>query len=1098
MLKIRKVISFLLTFLLLSVISFSQENTAAVKGKVIDDNGSPLAGVSILAVNTTTNVSSGTQTDSSGIFNFLQLPPGPYSFSFGMIGHQSENLTGYTLKAGETTTINVTLSDSSQGLEQVTVVGYGSQRRRDITTAVVGIKAKDMENLPINNVAEAMVGKMAGVQVVQGTGQPGTPLSVKVRGVGTITAGTEPLYVIDNLPTSGNNLNSLNTYDIESIEVLKDASSAAIYGSRGSNGVVLITTKQGKSSKPVVSLNSMLGVQSVAGKIDMLDAYGYASIVRDARNNAYSDQMISNNLRRQSQGLAPINFSINDDNPTRLVNTANNTNTIIPVEVLPYLNGTSGLVNTDWQDEIFRNALIQDHSVSVSGGSENFRYYTSLEYLNQEGIIVNSNFNRYGARVNLDGNRGIFKFGLNFNPSAITEKRVNSDGTYASAEGGGVVSSALHYAPIWPVYNPDGSYSFAENSWNGDAKTTLPNGTVVAGNNQTQAWNPVALAKEQKFDVNSSRILGNIFAEAAFTKDLKYRITFGYDLFNYRTDKFRPSTIPLANTAGNPEANATGSSETGTSFNWLVEQTLTYNKKINEHNFALLGGWSLQKDDAKSNYAFASSGFISNQIPTLNAGIVTAGNSMQSQWSLASGIARLQYNYMGKYLLTASMRADGSSKFGSNNRWGYFPSVSAGWRLSDENFVKAIDFISDLKLRASYGLTGNFKIPNYGALGSLSYYAYVFGGATPGATNGAAPSSQPNPDLSWEKTAQINLGVDGTIFGNNLNFSVDYYNSNTTDLLLNVPVPLSTGFSTQLVNIGKVNNSGFEINLGTQQRFGSLIWNASANFSTNKNEVIELGPGNADIINTGSVANAYFITKVGEEIGSYYLPQQAGVFKTQAEVDGYPHFVDAASNFDLATTKPGDFKFVDADGDKVIDLTKDRVIVGSYQPKFTYGFSTDFQFKGFDLSASLQGVYGNEILNLGRRYFYNHEGNMNNYAGAANRWKSESDPGSGENVRANRVGKGQNGITSSWHVESGSYLRIRNITFGYSLSGSVMEKTGFTKARFYVTAQNPFIFTGYEGYNPEVSNRTATTTNGEDYGVYPTSKTISVGINVTF
>ncbi len=568
-------------------------------------------------------------------------------------------------------------------------------------------------------------------------------------------------------------------------------------------------------------------------------------------------------------------------------------------------------------------------------------------------------------------------------------------------------------------------------------------------------------------------------------------------MFNYRTDKFRPSNIPLANTAGNPESVATGSSETGNSLNWLVEQTVTYNKKIKEHSFALLAGWSLQKDDAKSNYAFASSGFISNQIPTLNAGIVTAGNSLESQWTLASGIARIQYNYMGRYLLTASMRADGSSKFGSNNRWGYFPSVSAGWRVSDEKFLQDSKVISDLKLRASYGLTGNFKIPNYGALGSLSYYAYVFGGSTPGAVNGAAPSSQPNPNLSWEKTAQADVGLDGGLFGNKLTFSFDYYNSNTTDLLLNVPVPLSTGFSTQLVNIGKVNNKGFEVTLGTRQKIGSVNWNASANFSTNKNKVIELGPGNADIINTGSVANAYFITRVGEPIGSYFLPKEVGVFKTQAEVNGYPHFVDAASNYDLATTKPGDFKFLDADGDKVIDLTKDRVIIGSYQPKYTYGFATDFTWKGIDVSASLQGVYGSKILNLARRYFYNHEGNMNNYAGAVNRWKSEADPGSGENVRANRVGKGQNGITSSWHVEDGSYLRIRNITVGYSLRGNRLQSMGLNRARLYVSLQNPFTITKYKGYNPEVSNRTATTTNGEDYGVYPTSKTISAGVNVT-
>ena len=1082
--------------LLCSLFTHAQNNTVSVKGAVTDEKGAPISGVSVIALNSATNASSGTQTGADGVFDF-SLPAGRYNFTFSFVGYQSQTISGYTLKAGEPAALTVTMLSADQSLEQITIVGYGSQRRRDVTTAVVGIKAKDMENQPVNNVAEAMVGKMTGVQVTQGTGQPGAPLSIKVRGVGTITAGTEPLYVIDNIPTAGNNLNTLNTYDIESIEVLKDASSAAIYGSRGSNGVVLITTKQGRKGEAVVNVNSYVGQQQVAHKIDMLDAYQYAEIVRDARNNSYTDQMVSNNLRRVSQGLSPINFSISDENGLRLANTSNNTNTIIPVEVMPYLNGEEGLTNTDWQDEIFRKALIQNHVVSVSGGSDNLRYYTSLEYLGQDGIIINSNFKRFGARLNLDGNRGIFKFGIHFNPSVTTEKRVNSDGTYA-ADGGGVVSSALHYSPIWPVFNQDGSYSFAENSWNGDAKTTLPNGTIVSGNNQTQAWNPVALAMLQKNNVVSARLIGNFYTEAAILPELKYKIMFGYDVFNYRQDKFRPSTFPLSNTTGNPESVATGSSETGTSFNWLLEQTLTYNKRFGDHSLTLLGGWSVQKDDLRSNYAFASSGFISNQIPTLSAGIVTAGNSQQTQWSLASGIGRLQYNYLGRYLLTASIRADGSSKFGKNNRWGNFPSASVGWRLSDEDFMRNVGFISDLKIRASYGLTGNFKIANYGALGALSYYAYVFGGATPAVVNGAAPSSQPNPDLSWEKTSQTNIGFDAAFFANKLSLSLDLYNSDTKDLLLNVPVPLSTGFSTQLVNIGKVNNKGIEINLGTQQRFGTVIWNASGNFLKNINKVVELGPGNADLINVGSVANAYFITRVGEQIGSYFLPKELGVFKTQAELDAYPHFQDAASNFDLATTKPGDFKFLDADDDKVINLTKDRVVIGSYQPKFTYGFATDVEWKGFDLSASFQGVYGNKILNLGRRYFYNHEGNMNNYAGAVNRWKSESDPGSGNNVRANRVGKGQNGITSSWHIEDGSYLRVRNITLGYTIPKTVSGRIGVEKARFYISMQNLFTFTKYEGYNPEVSNRTATTTNGEDYGVYPTAKTVSVGINVTF
>lgn len=1079
-------------FLLFSLFVRAQDNTASVKGTVTDEKGAPLGGVSVMVLNSASNASSGTQTDASGAFT-ISLRAGNYRFSFSFVGYQSQTLSGYNLKPGETTTLTVVLNDSAQSLEQVTIVGYGSQRKRDVTTAVVGIRAKDMENQPINNVAEAMVGKMTGVQVAQGTGQPGAPLSVKVRGVGTITAGTEPLYVVDGFPLTGNNLNTLSTYDIESIEVLKDASSAAIYGSRGSNGVVLISTKQGRRGKMQISVNSYIGQQQVAHKIKMLDAYQYADIVRDARNNSYTDQMISNNLKRASQGLPPIAYSINDDNATRLLNAGKNQNTIIPVEVMPYLEGKAGLTNTDWQDEIFRNAPIQNHVISASGGSEHFRYYTSLDYLNQEGIIINSGFKRYGFRANLEANRGIFKFGMNLNPSLIQEKRVNSDGTYA-ANGGGVVSSALHYSPIWPVFNPDGTYNFSENSWSSDTKTTMPDGSVVNGNAQTQAWNPVALAMLQKNDVVSTRLLGNVYIEASIINDLKYKILFGYDYYDMRQDKFRPSTFPASNTAGNPETDATATSQTANNFNWMLEQTLNYYKKFGNHTLNVLGGWSLQKDDLRGNYAYAS-GFISNQITTLSAGRVTDGTSEQSQWSLASGIARVQYNYLGKYLLTASIRADGSSKFGANKRWGSFPSASVGWRVSDERFMSGLSFLSDLKLRASYGLTGNFKIPNYGALGEMSYFAYVFG---TGVTNGAAPISRPNPNLSWEKTAQINFGLDAGFWLNRLTLSVDYYNSNTKDLLLNVPVPLSTGFSTELINIGKVNNKGFEVNVGTSNRFGNLVWNASVNFSTNKNKVVELGPGNADIINTGSVANAYFITRVGEPIGSYFLPKVLGVFATQAEVDAYPHFMDAASNFGLATTKPGDFKFWDADDDGKINLTKDRVIIGSYQPKYTFGFATSFQWNGFDLSAALQGVSGNKILNLGRRYFYNHEGNMNNYAGAVNRWKSESDPGSGKNVRANRVGKGQNGITSSWHVEDGDYLRVRNITLGYSLPSSTTDRWGITKARLYITLQNMFTFTKYEGYNPEVSNRNVSTTNGEDYGVYPTTKTVSVGINLTF
>lgn len=699
--------------------------------------------------------------------------------------------------------------------------------------------------------------------------------------------------------------------------------------------------------------------------------------------------------------------------------------------------------------------------------------------------------------MNLDVSEGIFKFGITLNPSLTIENKVNSDGAYNS-NGGGVVASALHSSPIFPVYNDDGSFCFAQNSWSADTETIMDDGSIKRGNSQTQVWNPVALAMLQKDEKKASRIFGNIYGEVAFLPSLKYRANFGVDLYNDSEDTFRPSTIPLSNTKGNPESIPEATSQTSRIYNWVFEQTLSYNKNFGGHSVSVLGGWTMQYQRDESNYAFAN-GFIINSIPTLNAGTVTRGNSNASEWSLLSALARIQYNYLGKYMITGALRADGASRFGKNNRWGYFPSVSLGWRISEEKFMNSLEFIDDLKLRASYGLTGNFNIPNYGAQGELAYYSYVLGGSSPDAIKGAAPKSMPNPDLKWEKTAQVNVGFDATLFKNRLTLGLDLYNSNTYDLLLNVPVPMTTGYTTRLENIGKVNNKGIEFNISTNHQMGDVTWSAYFNISKNINEVKALGPGNADIISSGSVGNAYFITRVGEPIGSYYLPVVEGVYKNQAEVDASLHYVDSPSNYGLADTKPGDFKFKDVNGDGILDISDtDRAIVGNYMPDFTYGFGANIAWKGIDLGVIFQGVYGNEILNLSRRYFYNHEGNMNNYKGALDRWKSEDNPGSGMNVRANRVSKGQNGTTSTWHVEDGSYLRIKNISLGYTFPMSLVNKVCLQAARIYCSIQNPFTFTRYEGYNPEVSNRNSVTTNGEDYGVYPLARTISLGVNLTF
>lgn len=1071
-----------------------QAPTRKYNGVVLDPAGESIIGASVMLKE---DNSVGTITDVDGRFS-LEVPVGA-TVVVSYVGYVPMDV-----RLGNKTSLDITLKEDTKVLDEVVVVGYGIQKKRDVTTAIASIKASDMQGKPVTSVAEAMVGRMPGVQVTQGNGSPGSALSIKVRGVGTITAGTSPLYVVDGVPlaSSGDTsadvrLNTFNTNDIESIEVLKDASSAAIYGSRGSNGVVLITTKKGSESRATVTYNGYYGWQTVSKKIDMLNAYEYADLVKDARNNTYIDKMESINRKRVAQNQSPLSYSINDDNALRLNNTGTDYNTVMPMEIMPYLRGDKGLTDTDWQDEIFRTAGIQNHSVSVSGGTKKAKYYASIDYMDQKGVIINSDFKRYSARFNLDASEGIFKFGLALNPSVTIENKVNSDGAYNS-NGGGVVASALHYAPIFPVYNVDGSFNFSQNDWSASAKTEMPDGSTKTGNSQTYALNPVALAMLQKDETKATRIFGNVYAEVAILKNLNYRANFGIDLYSDSRDRFRPSTLPIANTAGNPESVAEGKSNTTKLYNWLFEQTVNYNKEYNGHNLAAMAGWTMQYQRDESNYAFAN-GYMTNNIPNLNAGTVTTGNSHASEWSLLSGLARLQYNYVGKYMLTAAIRADGSSRFGKDNRWGWFPSVSAGWRISEEKFMKSLTFIDDLKLRISYGLTGNFQIPNYGSQGEVGYYSYVLGGSSPQVIKGAAPSSMPNQSLKWEKTAQVNFGFDASLFKNRLTLGLDIYNSDTRDLLLNVPVPMATGYANRLENIGKVNNKGIEFNIGTNHKFGDFTWDAYFNISKNVNEVKALGPGNADIITSGSVSNAYFITRVGEAIGSYYLPIVEGVYKNQAEVDAALHYKDSPTNYGLADTKPGDFKFKDVNEDGILDISDtDRAIVGNYMPDFTYGFGTTLGWKGFDLGINFRGVHGNKILNLGRRYFYNHEGNMNNYKGALDRWKSETDTGSGMNVRANRVSKGQNGTTSTWHLEDGSYLRIKNITLGYTVPTYWARKAYLQSARIYCTIQNPFTFTDYDGYNPEVSNSSQVTKNGEDYGVYPLARTTSIGVNLTF
>lgn len=1019
-----------------------------VHGIVKDETGEPVIGATVKEKG---NPGNGVATDIDGNYT-IEIPvDGMLAVSYIGCKDQDVKVNGREL-------INVNLADDNKVLDEVVVVGYGVQKKRDVSTAVSSVKAEALANNPSTDFRQALAGKMPGVQVTVPSGDPEGSVSIRVRGISTVNAGSDPLYVVDGVPMERGFAN-LNTNDIESVEVLKDASAAAIYGSRGSNGVVLVTTKKGTSDKLSVSYDGYVGVQSVSKKLDMMNAYEYAEFVRDGHNNAYLSEVPG--------------ASASDPNSVRPKGYQQ-----IPTDLYPYLEGVQGLTDTDWQDAIFRNAITTGHNISVSGKTNSINYFVSGNYMKKEGIIIGSDFEKYGGRLNLSGQHKRLKFGVNFAPSYSTSNSVDASGA------GGIVQSALMMPPIFPVYNADGSYNFQGNGY----------WRIGTDYQHNEILNPVAMARLQSNVTDRMSITGKVYAELELYKGLSYKLSLGGDYYGAHNDKYRQSSLPLKgkdyyDSPSNPE----GYSSSSFYFNWLIENQLTYTTTINKkHNITAILVQSAQKETKKTDNVTATD-YPNDYIQTVNGGTVTKGGSDKTQWSIASYLARVQYNYEGRYMLSAAIRADGSSRFGKNNRWGYFPSASVAWRISDEKFfknVKALSFINDMKIRASYGVTGNFEIGNYEHLATMSTDNYILGTNGGSLVYGYKPDNIKRDDLSWEKNQMVNAGIDVQMFDGYLGFSVDYYNTNTSNMLLYVPVPLVTGYSTSLQNIGKVNNRGWEIALTSQHTFANGFgYSFNANYAKNTNEVKELGPGNASIISSGSVSHAYYITEVGKPIGSYYLLVQDGIFETEEDLKKYPHFEN---------TKVGDFRFVDVDGDGKLDLDKDRTVCGNYMPKFTYGFGGKLWYAGFDMDFNFQGVYGNKILNLNKRYIDNMEGNVNGTKVALDRWRSETDPGNGTVNKANRKQTGYNGRTSTWHLESGSYLRLQNLSLGYTLPRTFTQKFKVEKLRVYVSGQNLFTITNYSGYNPEVNARpSANLTPGEDYGTYPLARTYMFGLNLT-
>ena len=715
---------------------------------------------------------------------------------------------------------------------------------------------------------------------------------------------------------------------------------------------------------------------------------------------------------------------------------------------------------TNWLDEMLRTGVKQSYSVSYSGGTEKAHYYVSGGFLDQSGIVESVNYRRFNFQANSDAQ--VNKW-LKFTTNLTFSTDVKEGGSYS-------IGDAMKALPTQPVKNEDGSWSGPgqEAQWYGSIRN--PIGTLHMMTNETKGYN----------------FLANITGEITFTKWLKLKSTFGYDAKFWFADNFTPAY----NWKPNPVEESSRYKSDNKSFTYLWDNYFVFDHTFaRKHRVGVMAGSSAQWN----NYDYLNAQkniFMFDNIHEMDNGekMYSLGGS-QSDWALLSLMARLNYSYEDKYLLTATVRRDGSSRFGKNNRYGYFPSGSVAWRLSQEDFLKDVKWLSDMKIRASYGITGNNNIGDYASIGIMENANYVLGTGTGNIVNGAAQKSFSNADLTWEKTRQTDLGFEISVLDSRLSLSLDLYYRKTTDLLMDVDIPTITGFEKAMQNIGKMRNKGLEITLsGTPFRGKDFTWDATGNISVNRNKVLALGPTGDPIFSDGGAGTTH-VTMVGQPIGAFYGYKMLGIFKTKEELDSYPH---------LADTQVGDVMFEDVNGDHKIDAD-DRTIIGNNMPDFTWGMTHSFTFKNFDASISLQGVVGNEVLHLGRRFYTQGEGNQNQLKEMMGRWQSESNPGNGWIPRANSQPTGQNNAISSRWVEDGSFLRVNNLTVGYTLPEAFTKKCSIQRARVYVSTQNLLTITSYSGYNPETSfKEDNVTAPGTDYGMYPLYRTCTFGINVTF
>ncbi|OAQ38272.1 hypothetical protein A5893_15895 [Pedobacter psychrophilus] len=1069
--KICQTLLLIALILNLGNLTYAQNTKIKITGKIIDPQGEGIIGASIKLKGSTTTAATA---DANGNYS-ITVPNVKSTLIFSSVGFSTKEEI-----VGAKKIINVTLEDDSKLLSEIVVIGYGEVNRKDLTGSVSSVNIADLTKAPVASFDDALAGRIAGVQVTSPDGQPGAAPSIIIRGGNSVTQDNSPLYVIDGFPIENFDNSSLNPSDIESIDVLKDASSAAIYGSRGANGVIIITTKRGNIGVPKVTYKNYFGLQTNTNKINLMDPYEF------------------------------VRYQIDVDS----IPAVGSSSYIIYDIFNPVINptGTKSLNDyrvdgIDWQDQIFRTAPMQNHEVAIRGGNKDTKYGITTSYFNQDGTLIASDFKRFQSRLTLDQalNKKL-KLGINVNYSNIvaTGGQISGQSTTSDA----FLISAWRYRPITTKLDDlDDLLDDAQDPSLADFTAT------------NYQWNPILTRNNEIRNRKTALITANANLDYAFNKNLKLKVTGGINSKSFKNESFNTSQSRLGSTLstlGNGGPNGS-IAITGTD-NFINENALTFNKIFKQkHLLNLLVGTSTSLNKVNL------SGFGATLVPNENLGINGLGQGIPQsvatqsrQNTLASFLGRVNYGYQSKYLITASFRADGSSKFVGDNIWGYFPSASAAWRLSEEKFLKNNKIITDAKLRTSYGVIGNNRVSDY-----ASYAVLGTGGSNSYSNNnsfstGSYPLTLANPLLKWETTKEVDLGVDLGFFNQRIILVADYYNKNTSDLLLSSDLPGSSGYTTAFQNIGSVQNRGFEFSLTTVNVANKKFnWSSNFNISFNRNKILALTSGQQKLetiarwssSNTIGLSPGY-LAEIGRPIGMFYGLLSDGVYQysdfdatvnTTTRVTTYLLKPDVASaNPNRALIQPGFWKFRDINNDKFINVN-DLTIIGNPNPDFIGGLSNNFRYKGFDLNVFLQFSYGNEIMNVNRILMEGGGGVASTKA--ANQFASYSDRWTPTNQNNEYAAAGAGGRAPSFYpsriVEDGSFLRLKTVNFGYNFNSTITKKIKLNGLRFYASAQNLLTITGYQGLDPEVNTFASALTPGLDFSAYPRARTITFGFDIT-